>query len=75
MHERIWYIFTEWIIFRNSKSQLTFDISLFLSLSLFGFLRQDFSVALELVLELALVDQASLELTEISLHLPPKCWD
>ena len=30
-----------------------------------------FSVALELVLELALVDQAGLELTEICLPLPP----
>ena len=27
------------------------------------------------VLELALVDQAVLELTEICLPLPPKCWD
>ena len=26
-------------------------------------------------LELALVDQTGLELTEICLHLPPKCWD
>ena len=39
------------------------------------FLRQGFSVALEPVLELALVDQASLELTEIRLPLPPECWD
>ena len=31
-------------------------------------------VALELILELALVDQAGLELTEI-LPLPPECWD
>ena len=37
--------------------------------------RQSFSVALEPVLELALVDQAGLELTEIYLSLPPKCWD
>ena len=41
----------------------------------FGFLRQGFSVALEAVLELALVDQAGLELTEIRLPLPPECWD
>ena len=27
------------------------------------------------VLKLALVDQAGLELTEIRLPLPPKCWD
>ncbi|CAO2599084.1 hypothetical protein LEMLEM_LOCUS9700, partial [Lemmus lemmus] len=32
-------------------------------------------VALEPVLELALVDQAGLELTEIRLPLPPECWD
>ena len=42
---------------------------------LFGFLRQDFSVALESVLELALVDQAGLKLTETHLPLPPECWD
>ena len=35
--------------------------------------RQGFSVALETVLDLALVDQASLELTEIHLPLPPEC--
>ena len=33
------------------------------------------SVAWEPVLELALVDQAVLELTEIRLPLPPECWD
>ena len=33
------------------------------------------SVALQPVLELALIDQASLELTEIRPPLPPKCWD
>ena len=32
-----------------------------------------FSVALEPILELALVDQAGLELTEICLSLPPEC--
>ncbi|ERE86443.1 dol-P-Man:Man(7)GlcNAc(2)-PP-Dol alpha-1,6-mannosyltransferase isoform 1 [Cricetulus griseus] len=36
---------------------------------------QGFSVALEAVLELALVDQAGLELTEICLPLPPECCD
>ena len=40
-----------------------------------GFLRQCFSIALEPVLELALVDQAGLKLTEIHLPLLPKCWD
>ena len=44
---------------------------------LFCFSRQSFSVALEPIPELALVevDQAGLELTEIQLSLPPKCWD
>ena len=32
-------------------------------------------VALEPVLELALVDQAGLEFTEIRLPLSPHCWD
>ena len=41
----------------------------------FVFSRQGFSAALEPVLELSLVDQAGLELTEIRLPLPPKCWD
>ena len=41
----------------------------------FFFLRQGFSVALEPFLELALVDQAGLELIEIHLPLPPECWD
>ena len=41
---------------------------------LFCFSRQGFSVALEPVLELGLVDQAGLELTEIRLLLPPECW-
>ncbi|KAH0503440.1 Girdin [Microtus ochrogaster] len=36
---------------------------------------QGFSVALEPILELALIDQAGLELTEIFLPLPPKCLD
>ena len=32
-------------------------------------------VALELVLEVALVDQAGLKLTEICLYLTPECWN
>ena len=40
----------------------------------FGFSKQGFPVALEYVLELVLVDQAGLELTEIQLPLPPECW-
>ena len=43
--------------------------------SLNFFSRQGFSVALVPVLVLALVYQAGLELTEIFLPLPPKCWD
>ena len=39
----------------------------------FSFSRQGFSVALEPVLELAIVEQAGLKLTEIHLPLPPKC--
>ena len=41
----------------------------------FGFSRQGFFVALKPVLDLALVDQAGLEPTEIRLPLPPECWD
>ena len=41
----------------------------------FGFSRQDSSVALEPVLELALVNQVGLKLTGIHLPLPPECWD
>ena len=41
----------------------------------FGFSRQGFSVTLEPVPELALVDQAGLKLTEICLPLPLECWD
>ena len=37
--------------------------------------KQGFAVALEPVPELALVDQAGLELTEILLPLLPECWD
>ena len=39
------------------------------------FSRQDFSLALEPVLELAIVDQAGLELIEICLPLPPEYWN
>ena len=37
--------------------------------------RKGFSVALEPVLELALVEQAGFELTENHLLLTPECWD
>ena len=42
--------------------------------TLFFFFFFDFSVALEFVPELALGYQAGLELTDIRLPLPPKCW-
>ena len=48
---------------------------LYQNVLLFFFLRQGFYVALEPVLELALIDQADLELTEILLFLPPEYWD
>ena len=41
----------------------------------FDFPTQGFSITLNLVLELALVDQAGLRLTKIHLPLPPECWD
>ena len=52
-----------------------FFLFFFLIFLFFYFSRQGFSVALEPVLELALVDQAGLELTKIHLPLPPECWD
>ena len=47
----------------------------FFNFFIFYFSSQGFSVALEPVLELALVDQAGLELTKIRPPLPPECWD
>ena len=44
-------------------------LSFSFSFSFFGFLRQGFSVTLEPVLELALVEQAGLELRDILLPL------
>ena len=41
----------------------------------FGFSRKDLCVALESDMELDLVDQTGLEITEICLPLPPKYWD
>ena len=55
-------------------SFLLLPLPLFPLLLLFdGFSRQGFLVALEPVLELALIDQVGLELTEICLPLPPQC--
>ena len=39
------------------------------------FLKEGFSVTLETVQKLALVDQAGLELTDLLLSLSPKCQD
>ena len=42
---------------------------------LFCFSKKGFLCVALAVLEVALVDQAGLELTEIRLSLPPECWD
>ena len=56
-------------------SQETFPRRFHLSDLAFWFFKTGFPcVTLEPVLELALVDQAALELTEIHLCLPPMCW-
>ena len=54
---------------------MNIDCIIFLFGVFLFFSRQGFSVALGPVLELALVDQAGLELTEIHLALPSECWD
>ena len=59
----------------NSLGKIFTFFWFFVLVLVFGFLRQGFSVALEPVLELTLVAQTGLELTEICLPLPPKCWD
>ena len=51
---------------------LSFFVVVVCLFALFCFSRQDFSVALEPALELALVDQVGLELTETHLLV---CWD
>ena len=51
------------------------EILCFVLLLLFLFFETRFLCVALAVLELALVDQASLKLTEIHLPLPPKCWD
>ena len=56
---------------------IVFFVYLFVCLfgRLVGFSRQGFSIVSQSVLELALLDQAGLKLTEICLPLPPKDWD
>ena len=58
-----------------TQESQTFFFFYFFNFFIFYFSSQGFSVALEPVLELALVDQAGLELTKIHLPLPPECWD
>ncbi|ERE66520.1 hypothetical protein H671_8g19362 [Cricetulus griseus] len=62
-------------VLKDMTSYVRNDVQLpELNFALLGALkRQGFSVVLEAVLELALVDQAGLELTEIRLPLPPEC--
>ena len=58
------------------SSPLIKQISFCKQMETLGFFKTGFLfVVLEFVLELALVDQTSLELTEIRLPLPLKCWD
>ena len=59
----------------KNETSISFFFILFYFILFFGFLRQGLSVVLEPVLELALVDQAGLELTEIQLPLSHECWD
>ena len=58
-------------LFGDEKNGNTFFMYLFIYLFFNLFSRQGISVALQPVLELALVDQGGLELTEICLPLPP----
>ena len=64
--------FVYYVHVRHKLFQLNYVPNLFFFFFFFLiFLRQGFSVALETVLELALVDQAGLEFTENRLPLPP----
>ena len=65
-------IFLNWF---PTSLETGFLLLLFFFFFFFGFSRLGFSVVLEPVLELALVDQAGLKLTAICLPLPPECWD
>ena len=62
----LWGIFFSWFV-----CVLVF----WLFVWLVSFIQVKVSLALEPVLELALVDQAGLELTEFHLPLPSECWD
>ena len=66
-----YFLCKKWIKFLMADSPW----SIFFVLFCFCFSRQGFSVALVNVLELALVEQASLEVTEIHLLLHPESWD
>ena len=54
---------------------LTCSLFFIIIIFIFIFLRPSFTVALEPVLELALVEQSGLELTKIYPPLPAECWD
>ena len=58
------------VFHHSSRSITTTDIKHYLS-----FFFPEAGLALEPVLELTVVDQAGLELTDILLLLPPECWD
>ena len=62
--------FVYYVHVRHKLFQLNYVPNLFFFFFLI-FLRQGLSVALESVLEIALVDQAGLEFTENRLPLPP----
>ena len=68
------------IVYLHLLPPMTSSLSSFpliVRLGFYWFFKTEFLLraALEPVLELALVDQACLELTEICLPLPPECWD
>ena len=68
-----WTLIIGFFISDKIYEQSLYTFFLFYIVVVVCFLRQSFSVALGTILNLALVDQAGLELTEIHLLLPPKC--
>ncbi|KAH0513474.1 AP-1 complex subunit sigma-3 [Microtus ochrogaster] len=71
--EKAYFILDEFII--GGEIQETSKKTAVKAIEDSDMLQEGFSVVLEPVLELALVDQAGLALTEIRLSLPPKRWD
>ncbi|ERE73071.1 protein of unknown function DUF1725 containing protein [Cricetulus griseus] len=72
--EKMWYIYTMEYDSAEKENGILKFAGKWMDLEE-AILIEGFSVALETVLELALVDQTGLELTEIRLPLPPECWD